>query len=438
MAREVISLTQDISVADGSHILYFYDSPADYIDNVVSFILAGLHLGQHIVLIDSTARFALVEQRLKETLTAEEISQIHYINNQEFYGSYGDFHFERVLERFSDAVQPFVDNRVAVRLWGHVEWREQQEVIAKLNSYEHNADISVSELGYLTVCAYNGHEVPAVFQTEMLKHHEFQMTDHELVRSNLYRSATIKPTVFPSLSASTRMKSEMDLYKQKLEFVHVVSHEVRNPLTIIKAYSSLLQNDEPDESRRRKLQDIYDYAVVIDNEISHIISTEQMLSTESFWSKKMVLPVPLLQEVLDIMSIKARTQNIRLQATIRLIGTETIRCNAMGFKLIISNILSNAIKYSHENGTVHFQCDLDHRSLILEVRDEGVGMTEDQLSRLFQKYEKMNDDKSGQGIGLYMVKQLLNHFDGEITVESRPEQGSTFQIKLPLFSAKKA
>lgn len=432
MIKSKIPLTEEISVTDGSHILYFYSSPDQYVENLASFIQAGINLEQHVIVIDTLERISQVQKRLGH-LDPALLEPVEFIDNYEFYGLYGDFQFDRVLGNLKDIVMPYVDKRLTARLWGHVEWREQQKILGKLHIYEHEVDATVSDLGYLTVCAYNGVEVPAYIQTEMLKSHEFFMTDTELVRSNLYRSQTIQPTVFPSISVQRQLESEMDLYKQKLDFVHVVSHEVRNPLTIIKAYSSMLQSDEPNESRRQRMQAIYDYAVVIDNEISHIISTEQMLSTESFWVKKMVLPAQLVAEVLEIMEIKARTQNVQLEHDVRLVGNETILSNGMGFKLILSNILNNAIKYSYENSTVTFACWQEDGRIVMEVADQGIGMSEEQVSRLFHKYEKMNDETTGQGIGLYMVKKLLTHFAGEISVSSRLNEGSKFRVSIPLF-----
>jgi anti-sigma regulatory factor (Ser/Thr protein kinase) len=434
MPNQVIPLTKQLSVSNGSHILYFYSEPDSYIQNLISFAQTGVEQGQHVVIIDSLERYEKVQSVLHNTLSEEQLRFIHYVNNNNFYGLFGEFKVDRVLENLNNIVQPFVTEQLTLRMWGQVEWIDQTDILAKLYGYECECDVTVSELGFVTVCAYNGYVVPAYIQTEMLKTHELLMTDTELVRSSLYRSPSIRPTVFPSISVQGSMESEMDLYKQKLDFVHVVSHEVRNPLTIIKAYSSLLQADERDEERRKKLRAIYDYAVVIDNEISHIISTEQMLSTEALWIKKIVLPSALITEVLETLEIKARTQNITLHHDNRLTGNETILSNAMGFKLIVSNILNNAIKYSTESTNVTFTCYTEDSHLCIEVQDEGIGMSDDQVKKLFQKYEKLNDEQSGQGIGLYMVKKLLDHFEGEIEVTSQLHAGSKFRMRLPMFT----
>nr|WP_243735178.1 HAMP domain-containing sensor histidine kinase [Paenibacillus turpanensis] len=227
----------------------------------------------------------------------------------------------------------------------------------------------------------------------------------------------------------------MDLYKQKLDFVHVVSHEVRNPLTVINAYAKMVLNNTKDRRDRERLAAISDYVTLIDNEISHVIETEEMLSTDALWRKKLVSPYALLQEVTSIMEIKARTQNITFERAIALSGSETILSNSTGFKLIVSNLLSNAIKYSDEGGLV--QCTAnEHRGVLtIVIADHGVGMSEEQLSKLFRKYEKLNEEKGGQGIGLFMVKKLVDYFEGSIEVMSELGKGTTIVVALPLHQA---
>ncbi|WP_078427956.1 hypothetical protein [Alkalihalobacterium alkalinitrilicum] len=87
----------------------------------------------------------------------------------------------------------------------------------------------MSEIGFVTVCCYNGNKVPAYIFTEMMRSHPYLMTDKELVKSVLYNQT--EETVFPSLATQRKIESDLDFYKQKLEFIHVVAHEVRNPLT---------------------------------------------------------------------------------------------------------------------------------------------------------------------------------------------------------------
>ncbi len=427
----LVPLTNSLKVEQGAHILYFYESYEKYVDNAVSFIETGIALGQYIVFIDTPQIYESVLERLGKI----DMSKIKYVCNFEFYEMYHDFHFERVLKNLKDVFQPYVDGELIVRLWGHVDWLKENQVLSRVKKYECSCDIAVDQLGYTTVCAYESGKVSANVFLEMMRSHTYIMTDNEIVRSGLYKTSNLhNPSVFPSLSAQSKIESEMDLYKQKLDFVHVVSHEVRNPLTVIKSYAALLANEEKDKHRIARLEAIKNYAVVIDHEISHIINTEQMLSTDAVWQKKLLLAKDAIEEVYDIMKIKAQTQGITLIANIMLCGNEMILANLIGFKLVLSNLLSNAIKYSFEGSAIYLDVTEQDQYLHFKIKDHGIGMSQEEIQKLFRKYEKVNQEQSGQGIGLFMVKKLVDHFNGTVRVESEKNVGTTFFVNFPVNS----
>ncbi|WP_078427957.1 sensor histidine kinase [Alkalihalobacterium alkalinitrilicum] len=157
-----------------------------------------------------------------------------------------------------------------------------------------------------------------------------------------------------------------------------------------------------------------------------------MLTIDTFWKKKLIKVVPLLEEVYTVMTVKARTQNIILKSDIRVPSNTIINGNKMGFKLIISNLLSNAIKYSTENKPVFLNSYIQGKKLIIDIIDQGIGMSPEEVEKLFQKYQKLNDEIARQGIGLFRVYKLVKHFDGEIHVESELGVGTTVRVIFPL------
>ncbi|GAE37448.1 MEDS domain-containing protein [Halalkalibacter akibai] len=431
MQTKSISLTENIQVNDGSHILYFYQSEEKYIENLISFILSAKQMNQHVIVIESYERYNHLLDRLGEKLQGLQLEEmLHYKNNIEFYQLHGDFKFERALESFKIAVQPFVNEELSVRVWGKVSWRDLTYSQDGLHKYEHECDLTVSEIGYMTVCVYDGNEVPAAVQTEMMRSHPYLMTDRDLVKSSLYNHKD--HTVFPSLSAQRSIESELDFYRQKLDFIHVVAHEVRNPLTVIKSFATILKSEIFDKDIQAKLSLIEDYSVAIDHEIHHIIQTEQMLTMDSFWKTKLIKVVPAMEEVIDVLTVKARTQNIQLITDLTVPGSVIINGNLMGFKLIISNLLSNAIKYSYEGQMVYIKSFTKKGKIHIHIRDNGVGMSKEDLAKLFQKYQKINQEVAGQGIGLFMVYQLVTHFKGEIDVTSERDCGTEVRVTFPL------
>ncbi|WP_216828509.1 MEDS domain-containing protein [Alkalihalobacterium elongatum] len=431
VSTRTIALTDSIQVNEGSHILYFYQSEELYVQNLVSFILSAIELKQHAIVIETPERFKEVKKKLIQILNENEIEQfLYFVDNYEFYQKYQDFHFDRVLDNFKNTVQPFVNENLVARVWGLVEWKDQPNILEKLYTYECECDLTVSEIGYITVCCYDGNTVPSYILTEMMRSHPYFMTDKELVKSTLYNHG--EQTVFPSLATQREIESELDFYKQKLDFIHVVAHEVRNPLTVIKSFATILKTELSDPDVQARLSLIEDYSVAIDHEIHHIIQTEQMLTSDTFWKKKLIKVEPILEEVFDIMMVKARTQNITIKSDIRVPNNTIIRGNNMGFKLILSNLLSNAIKYSFENSNVYLTCFIKDNALVLDIIDQGVGISPENLEKLFQKYQKLNEEAAGQGIGLFMVYKLVNHFNGDISVESELGRGTSFRLTFPL------
>lgn len=427
-----IPLTGNVKVNNGSHILYFYQSEELYLENLVSFVQSAQTVSQHVIIIEAPEVYLAMVEKLKlEDQYLDELNHtIHYINNYDFYQMYGDFNFERALTNFKNTVQPFVDDHLSVRVWGKVAWANLSSLESKTIKYESVADLTVSEIGYMTVCTYNANEVPASYQIKLMKSHPYLMTDTDFVKSPFYNNSD--QTVFPSLANQKKIKSELDLYRQKLDFIHVIAHEVRNPLTVIKSFATILKSEIEDENIQAKLSLIEDYSTAIDYEINHIIQTEQMLTVDSLWKTKLIKALPTIEEVINVMVVKARTQNINVETNILVPANTIMKGNLMGFRLVISNLLSNAIKYSFEGSTVTFNSFIDQGYIHLHIIDKGVGMTVNEQEKLFRKYEKINQEVAGQGIGLFMVHQLVQHFKGRLTVESEKGKGTKMMVCFPL------
>jgi signal transduction histidine kinase len=427
---ERISLTDRIDVANGAHILYCYSSMEGYFDNAAAFIATGLQLGQCVVVIDSTENYESIQAVLPIGIRERCAEEVVFVEHSRFYCEKGSMQVDVVLGNMDNLFRTLQDRYVTIRAWAHVYWEEREDFFERLQLYERLGDEALSVKKVVAVCAYDGRRMTAHEQNEMLRTHQYFMTDKTLTRSMLYE-AKDRSVVYPSLSGLIQMQSEMDLYKQKIDFVHAVSHEVRNPLTIIKAYACMLMDKQLSEEDGRKLKTIADYADVIDNEITHIINTEQMLLTESLWNKTVIDVVPVLTEAVSIMATKARTQGIRFESRLSL-AQEAIVGNTVGLRLIVSNLLSNAIKYSEEDGLVRIDARSEGGEIAMAIEDNGIGMNAEQTQKLFRKYEKMNEERSGQGIGLFMVKKLVDHFGGSIEVRSELGKGTVMTVKLPL------
>ncbi len=427
-------LNHNMDIINGGHILYSYEQQDHYKDNLLTFIIDGIMHNQTTIVIENQDTITHIREKLASRLSPEEILHVHFINNFTYYQLYGEFCCESSLKFFSEFLEPIKEYNRKIRTWAHVEWKDQENIVEKLIHHEHASDKLLEGTGLICVCAYDGNHLPASLLTSLLTHHEFLMTDQKLVRSTLYKNDE-KSTIFPSISAQSNLHSEMDLYKRKLDFIHVVSHEVRNPLTVIKAYASLVLAREEGLSQDslKKIESINDYTDIIDFEISQIIYTETLLSNSFTLEEESFNPLTVINEVLKIMEVKAESQHITLIPSINNLPRNVrIKNSKVGLRLIISNLINNAIKYSEEQSKIYLDVQILDHQLCIQIKDQGLGMTENQLSNIIENNPSFINSKKGSGV--YIVKRLIEMSNGEISYSSEYGKGTEVTIKLPLNS----
>lgn len=426
----IFKLNQHVNVSNRGHILYLYEEESAYLENAVEYIRTAIELNQTVLFIDSEANWVEIQRRFSVNLAAHAV---HFAEASDFYRKKEPFCCDQVVAHFQKLFDQLSLEGSQIRTWANIKWPPSENVFNELVCFEREADKAVQKMEILSVCAYNSHKVPAFLGIKMTRSHSYIMTDTEIFVSTLYEEQKQK-VIFPSLSEQKRIQSEMDLYKQKLDFAHVVSHEVRNPLTVIKAYCSLMLHKPetltPEVSHR--LSEIKDYVDIIDQELAHIIRTEQMLTNDQLWTKEWVNPLPILEEVVNFMAIKAKSQNQQLLSFVSMPPGQLMHVSKVGLRLIVSNLISNAIKYNEECEVVAFDARLENDQLTMRIEDHGSGMTPEQLNNLYIKYSKLNHDKAGQGIGLYMVKKLLDDSHGTIAFESAIGQGTVVRVAIPV------
>lgn len=439
MAKETLNsktvdLKEGLPVENGGHILYVFSDKSSYIENLVSYVADGIKLNHQVLIVDEIEIFQQVREKLLHQYSDEELESVYFEDNGIFYAVHNDFQSEQIITHFYDIMQELPQPIHMTRTWARVTWREQEELVSKLDEFETLADHNVQGQRIVSVCAYDGTQIPTELMIRSLRNHDYFMTDTELVRSPLYRGSK-QSRVLPSLFVQSKIESEIDFYKRKLDFVHVVSHEVRNPLTIINAYANILRNTETNLSSGglEKIIAIEQHVQVIDHELTHIIETEQMLSNELYMKLEPIYPHATIEDVVDLMTMKSNVENVTFKCHSELKEHHSMIGNQMGIRLILSNLISNAIKYTGEQGRVEFSARVqDNQRIRFVVKDNGVGMSSDQLDVLFEKYAKFDENQAGQGIGLYIVKTLTDRFNGTIHIDSELGYGTEVTVDFPL------
>jgi PAS domain S-box-containing protein len=225
--------------------------------------------------------------------------------------------------------------------------------------------------------------------------------------------------------------------KAKSEFLSRMSHELRTPLNAVLGFAQLLQLDGASltDVQRNQLRHIH---AAGDHLLSLINDVLDLSSLQSGQLKLELRPVPLqdvLFEALPLVEVMARAQQVTVTAA-ALDGI--LHADRTRMRQVMINLLSNGIKYTPAGGRVTVSCELDATHVLLRVQDTGRGMTPEQLAHLFEPFNRLGVESQGiegSGIGLALVKILVEGMHGSISVTSRPQLGSTFEVKLPRWVA---
>ncbi|MBQ7116845.1 MAG: HAMP domain-containing histidine kinase [Clostridia bacterium] len=219
----------------------------------------------------------------------------------------------------------------------------------------------------------------------------------------------------------------------KNDFIANVSHELKTPISVINSYATIIQNPEITEEER------IEYAQIIANAssnlselISGILRLNKLENQQIFPEKKKYDLGEQLCECMLKFESEWERKNLNIETDI----SEEIIINADGelLSLVWSNLISNGIKFCDEGDTVHLSLKKEGTDAVVRVRDTGCGMNEAVMNRIFEKFYQGDASRStkGNGLGLALVKRVIDITDGEIEVESEEGVGTEFTVRVPL------
>lgn len=239
---------------------------------------------------------------------------------------------------------------------------------------------------------------------------------------------SILRTIFIFYRLRDRVVMEHEQTEMKTRFFTDISHEIRTPLTMIVSPVENIIDDEktPDETKSQ-LQ------LVLNNANRMLRMVNQILDFRKIQKKQLsVQPTeigPYVSEICQSFFKTAETQNIDLKINDRS-EHEKIWIDRDSVEKLIYNLLSNSLKYTSEGKSIEVNIFRKDKSMVLQVIDEGKGMTKDILNKLFTRFVSFNPDKSkpSTGIGLSIVKEVADKHHAKIQVDSSPNEGSCFSV----------
>lgn len=261
---------------------------------------------------------------------------------------------------------------------------------------------------------------------------EFDKITRQLVKRDL------------ELARANQRLAELD--SAKSDFVSVAAHQLRTPLTGIKwSYTALLDADtgplNPDQKEiaEKGLASISNTIDLI-NDLLNVAHVEE--GKMKFEIKKQSI-FPVAKKAFDGIKLMADEKKITVSKKIPdETGFPDMDIDAEKMELALANLLDNAVKYTPEGGRIDFSLSQEQGAIKIVIQDSGIGIPKSQKDRLFSKFFRADNatavQTSGTGLGLYMVKKIIDRHGGKIVVDSVEGKGTAFIITIPELTAKRS
>ncbi|KPU28307.1 histidine kinase [Caloranaerobacter sp. TR13] len=227
------------------------------------------------------------------------------------------------------------------------------------------------------------------------------------------------------------------LERMRKDFVANVSHELKTPLTSIRGFIETLKSGAvEDKEIRNKFLDIIDIETLrLTNLIEDLLLLSQIENSNEITKKDIIDVNKSIEEVIQILGGLADKKGVNLIEKANK-NLPYLRGNRGWFKQMLINLIDNGIKYTPEGGTVTITAYSTKNRLVIKISDTGIGIAKQHLSRLFERFYRVDKARSrkvgGTGLGLAIVKHIVLAFKGEISVKSKVNVGTEFIVSFPL------
>ncbi len=226
----------------------------------------------------------------------------------------------------------------------------------------------------------------------------------------------------------------------KSEFVSIASHELLTPTAAIEGYLSMILDEkmaQVDPKAEEYLRKVQSSAHRLGELVADLLSVSRIEGGRIVVNKQPIEVSPIIQSVTDELKVKADQAGIKLVYLAPAQPLPKALADPDRVAQIVTNLISNAIKYNRPNGSIELSAQTNGRMIIVSVKDSGIGIDAKHLPHLFEKFYRVQDDtaaaeKIGTGLGLYITRSIVELQGGKIGVQSQPGVGSLFSFSLPL------
>ncbi|HEX2963561.1 MAG TPA: ATP-binding protein [Ignavibacteriales bacterium] len=224
----------------------------------------------------------------------------------------------------------------------------------------------------------------------------------------------------------------------KSQFVSMVAHELKTPIAAVIGFLKIILDNEVNvspEQQKDFLQRSYTRLQNLVVMVNDLLDISRMELKKTQREIKELEISQTVRSIIEFLELELHKKKITVNFHIDSPGTK-LKADQNEINRLFTNILSNAVKYNKDNGSIDISISSSGNYIITRISDTGIGMTKEEKSRLFQEFYRVKNDKtrgiSGTGLGLSIVKRIVDSYAGKIEVESKSGEGTTFSVYLPL------
>lgn len=367
-----------------------------------------------------------------------------------------------ILSSLEMEIKEVVDNTYLIELAENGE--DALEIYEELSSVGHEIALVISD--YI-MPKMKGDELlkrihlrsPKTIKILLTGQADIEAVSHAIQYANLYRyiskpwqPADLKLTVKEALNSYLQNKKIVEhtnelektnqalikLNQDKNEFLGIAAHDLKNPLSAIQGYAEMIIEDY-DEMSKSEIIEMNHLILSGSRQMFELV--RNLLDVNAIESGKINAEVssvdilPTVQTLVESYSTRAKTKNIRLQ-----LHQQNNQYNAFVDKNIVhqilDNLISNAIKYSPYGKYINIRMQQSEKMVCCEIQDEGEGLSATDQQKLFSKFTRLTPKPTGKehstGLGLFIVKKLVNAMNGKVWCESELGKGTTFFVEFPI------
>jgi signal transduction histidine kinase len=230
-------------------------------------------------------------------------------------------------------------------------------------------------------------------------------------------------------------KLDEERKKTRFEFIRVLSHELKSPLAAVTGYLNIMRNKTLGD-------DVEKYIASIDRSVLRLEGMKRLISDMLDLTRiESGVKVREIEECSLTSIVSDMVEGIKVQADEKNITVTTeipdfkVTVDRVDIEIILTNLLTNAVKYNKDGGQIKLTAHSIGKALKIQCSDTGIGMTQEEASRLFKEFTRIRNEKTknilGNGLGLSILKKVVSLYEGEVSVTSKYGEGSTFTVILP-------